>query len=92
MLEGRTPTGVDESGPTPELCDWCGAVVADGTAVYDGKRLVTACGAEHMAQLQRQYQARPWLEVEQWAGKVQRAMHAGGGRLSAAQLAEATHG
>ncbi|TJZ95467.1 hypothetical protein [Actinacidiphila oryziradicis] len=51
----------------PELCDLCGMAISDGSELYafardsslihpydpkfDGKRCLTACSAEHMAQL-----------------------------------------
>jgi len=57
-----------------EICDHCGAVVNDETGLYtlvpdsskvhpnnpryDGKRLVVACGAEHLAELQAEYDVR----------------------------------
>jgi len=65
-----------------EICDHCGAVVNDETGLYtlvpdsskvhpnnpryDGKRLVVACGAEHLAELQAEYDARPWIDEELW--------------------------
>jgi hypothetical protein len=40
----------------------------------DGQRLVSACTQDHLRQLVEQYQARPFVEAELWAGKVRRAV------------------
>jgi hypothetical protein len=88
-----------------DLCDQCGtqvddnqilALVDDSSAVhavnpdFDGRRMVTACSPECLRILQAQYAARPWLEVEQWQGKVWRAMEDYGGHATPEQLVEAT--
>ncbi|MCW2874706.1 MAG: hypothetical protein JWL99_6026 [Streptomyces oryziradicis] len=39
---------------------------------FDGKLRLTACSAEHMTQLQEDYKHRPFIEEEQWAGKMGR--------------------
>ena len=74
----------------PELCDYCGTVASDKTALYafvpdssathahapalDGKRLVTACSEQHLDALADQYRSRPFVEAELWAGKILRAV------------------
>ncbi|MFJ6378403.1 hypothetical protein ACIQI7_00135 [Kitasatospora sp. NPDC092039] len=73
-----------------DLCDHCGRVVAtadllgalvpDSSALHstqsalDGKRLVLACCADHLAALIADYRHRPFVPEEQWAGKVCRAI------------------
>jgi hypothetical protein len=68
-------------------CGWCRrriarhqeqfAVLWDSSAIHpteagmDGRRLVAACGAEHVAMLRAA--ARPWIEEELWAGRLARA-------------------
>lgn len=80
----------------PELCDLCGAVVGDDTELYallpdssavhardpalDGKRLVSACCKQHLDELAEQYRRRRFVEAEQWAGKVLRAVEANPGQ------------
>ena len=80
----------------PELCDFCGTVVADETEPYafvpdssaihvhdpklDGKRLVSACTEEHLHQIVEQYRQRPFLHVELSAGKIYRAVDRNPGR------------
>lgn len=102
----RTPGRVDERGSTAEICDHCGAVVDDETALYslapdsskvhptnprlDGKRLVVACSAEHLAKLHAEYDVRPWIDEELWAGKIHRALEAAGGELKPDRLSAAT--
>lgn len=56
----------------------------------DGKRLVVACGAEHLAELHANYAARPWIDEELWAGKIHRALEAAGGELKPDRLSAAT--
>ncbi len=73
----------------PELCDVCGALVAagelavlrvlDSSAVaedarLDGERLLRACGEPHLARLAADYQLRPFVPEELWAGQVTRAV------------------
>lgn len=79
---------VDKPKGTPEICDWCGrtwrdgvlALVLDSSAVYahdpdkDGKRLIAACSAEHLAQLQEEYRQRPFVCEELWAWQIARAL------------------
>lgn len=95
-----------EGGLLPELCDWCGAIVTDGTETYgmvpdssvvhvsnpmcDGQRLLTACGREHLVALQEQYRRRPFVEEELWAGKIYRAVEHDPEGLSAESLTDAT--
>lgn len=75
---------------TPEVCDLCGVLIADGTERYgfvpdssvthaiepawDGRRMVVACSGDHTRQLHAQAAARPYVDAELWAGKVLRAM------------------
>ncbi|WP_127353760.1 hypothetical protein [Actinacidiphila soli] len=90
----------------PELCDSCAAVIYDGTEVHavvpdssvihatdahqDGKRLLTACCAEHLAELQDEYRRRPFVAEEQWAGKVGRALDAHPTGISVDEMLEDT--
>jgi hypothetical protein len=69
------------------VCGWCGrrvtrheeqyAVLWDSSAIHpseagmDGRRLVAACGAEHVAAVRAA--ARPWVDEEFWAGRLARA-------------------
>lgn len=80
----------------PELCDLCGTVISEATelvalvqdssavhahdAAFDGWRLVTACTQEHLRELVEQYRQRPFVEAEQWAGKIMRAVAGSHGR------------
>lgn len=96
----------NSSAAAAEICDHCGAVVDDQTALYalvpdssrvhptnprfDGKRLVVACGAEHLAELHADYDARPWIDEELWAGKIHRALEAAGEGLKPDRLSAAT--
>lgn len=89
---------------SPELCDACGMVITDDSALYglapdssrthpvdptlDGQRILTACSPEHLADLQREYAARPFIDEELWAGKITRAL--GEGPLKPFALAKAT--
>ncbi|MCG6494247.1 hypothetical protein [Kitasatospora sp. A2-31] len=73
-----------------DLCDHCGRVLADedvlGALVpdssafhatdpgLDGKRVLTACSVDHLAVLVEEYRQRPFVDEEQWAGKVCRAL------------------
>ncbi|MFE6746302.1 hypothetical protein ACFVGM_10645 [Kitasatospora purpeofusca] len=73
-----------------DLCDHCGqavlaqdllgALVPDSSAVHasdpglDGKRVVTACSAGHLAKLVDVYRSRPFVPEEQYAGKVCRTL------------------
>lgn len=40
----------------------------------DGWRWLVACDAEHMLQLVRWYEQRPFVEAEQWAAKIARGL------------------
>ncbi|MFI9318600.1 hypothetical protein ACIGXI_02265 [Kitasatospora aureofaciens] len=73
-----------------DLCDHCGrvvpaadllsALVPDSSALHpsdpelDGRRVLTACTVEHLAELVEYYRERPFVLEEQWAGKVCRAL------------------
>ncbi|MFJ8436715.1 hypothetical protein ACIQ9P_36015 [Kitasatospora sp. NPDC094019] len=73
-----------------DLCDHCGrallaedllgALVPDSSAVHasdpelDGKRVVTACSAEHLGMLVAVYRSRPFVPEEQFAAKVCRTL------------------
>jgi hypothetical protein len=79
-------------------CDWCGcrvarhgeqyAVLWDSSAIHpteagmDGRRLVVACGAEHVTALRAT--ARPWIDEELWAGRLARAERGRRGRPTSA--------
>ncbi|MFJ5220172.1 hypothetical protein ACIP98_36470 [Streptomyces sp. NPDC088354] len=106
MRDRGEPDSGDEDEALPELCDLCGAVVADSTESYavvpdssivhsvdprlDGKRMVVGCSREHMAELVAQYKHRPFIDAELWAGKISRAIEAHGGKVSPEELAEET--
>lgn len=82
-----------EQAEMAALCDSCGAVIRDGSERYsvvpdssvihavdpafDGWRLVVACSQAHLQQLHEDYEKRPFVQAEQWAGKVQRAQRGG---------------
>ncbi|MEK2495081.1 hypothetical protein WN990_36615 [Kitasatospora purpeofusca] len=73
-----------------DICDHCGlavpaqdllgALVPDSSAVHasdpelDGRRVVTACSAGHLAMLVEVYRSRPFVPEEQYAGKVSRTL------------------
>ncbi|GIG56700.1 hypothetical protein Lfu02_10720 [Longispora fulva] len=93
--------------PGAELCDVCGRVITDGsqryalvpdssavhesTSRFDGSRLLTGCDAAHLASLVREYERRPYVAAELWAGQITRALHAASpASLTVAQLGEAT--
>ncbi len=85
-----------------ELCDLCGvtlpadeavcAYVPDSSAVqpgrewFDGLRLLTACGEEHLAVLREKYRLRPFVQEELWAAKIDRALSADTPVLTMSQL------
>lgn len=90
-----------------ELCGSCGVVVGGDDTLYafvpdssvihgsdpkfDGNRLLTACSPEHLDDLVKQYADRPFVEAEQWSGKVERAIvNNPGRRIDDAALAELT--
>ncbi|MCZ4117935.1 hypothetical protein [Streptomyces sp. H39-S7] len=75
--------------PETDICDLCArrltdgcrlGVVADSSAIHagsparDGRRLVVACSLEHLAALQQEYRARPYVPEELWAGQIDRAL------------------
>ncbi|MGW3956036.1 hypothetical protein ACWEKM_35185 [Streptomyces sp. NPDC004752] len=66
------------------------SVVHAHDAKFDGKRFITACSREHLAELVEQYKQRPFVDAELWAGKIGRAIEAHGGRISPEELAEET--
>ncbi|MFI0742454.1 hypothetical protein ACH4PU_30910 [Streptomyces sp. NPDC021100] len=100
--EGGPDEELGEDGVGAELCDLCGAVITDDSELYalvpdssvihsedakfDGKRFLTACSREHLAELVEQYKQRPFVEEELWAGKIGRAIEQHGGRVSAEEL------
>jgi hypothetical protein len=63
------------------------AVVHDSSFVsavdpaLDGSRLVCACSAEHLTELELSYADRPFVEPELWAAKIRRAVRATQHRL-----------
>ncbi|MDR3082508.1 MAG: hypothetical protein LBV60_16555 [Streptomyces sp.] len=104
MADSGEPDAGDET--LPELCDLCGAVVVDSTELYavvpdssvvhsfdpqfDGKRMVVGCSREHLAELVGQYEHRPFIDAELWAGKIGRAIETHDGKISPAEIAEET--
>lgn len=102
-------SGIDEEGAAealPELCDLCGATVADDSEWYasvrdssvvhafdpkgDGRRLLVGCTSEHLKQLIEQYKRRPFIDAELWAGQIGRAIGHHPQGISADELAEET--
>ncbi|MDF9814577.1 hypothetical protein [Streptomyces sp. SPB162] len=74
--------------PETDICDLCARRLTDGcrlglvqdssaihtrTPARDGRRLVVACSPEHLAVLQQEYRARPYVPEELWAGQIDRA-------------------
>ncbi|MGX5185744.1 hypothetical protein ACWKT5_23705 [Streptomyces avermitilis] len=106
MTDREEPNLGDEDKALPELCDLCGAVVADATEWYsvvqdssvvhsvdprlDGRRMVVGCSREHLTQLIEQYKDRPFVDAELWAGKISRAIDTHGGRISSEELTAET--
>ncbi|MFJ2875521.1 MULTISPECIES: hypothetical protein [unclassified Streptomyces] len=96
----------DEGEVLPELCDLCGTVIRDGgewdalvpdssvihevDPQFDGKRWLSACSREHLAELVEQYKHRPFVEAELWAGKIGRAIEQHRGEISEEDLARET--
>ncbi|MFG2123837.1 hypothetical protein [Streptomyces sp. NPDC048710] len=90
----------------PSFCDLCRASIAPGQAVngqvkdssfahpvdpqQDGIRIVTACCADHLAELQRQYGERPFVTEELWVAMIDRAMQQHRMGLSNDQLVRET--
>ncbi|MGI5292780.1 hypothetical protein ACQEVF_57045 [Nonomuraea polychroma] len=66
------------------------SMVHAGNPAYDGQRFLTACSREHLAALREQYQSRPFIEEELWAGKIGRALEFLPHRPSIQELAQAT--
>ncbi|MGP3950796.1 hypothetical protein [Streptomyces sp. 7N604] len=80
----------DEDELLPELCDLCGVTISNGSEVHalvpdssvihardpdlDGQRFLTACSPRHLEELQEQYRRRPFVNEEQWAGRISRAL------------------
>ncbi|MEU6184189.1 hypothetical protein [Streptomyces coeruleorubidus] len=91
-MDGDRPAGwpVEDEAAEPELCDWCGAVIEDGSELYaivwdssvvhahdpryDGARMVVGCAREHLQLVQEQYRQRPFVDAELWAGKIERVL------------------
>ncbi|GGV82601.1 MULTISPECIES: hypothetical protein [Streptomyces] len=85
-----------------DLCDLCGVTlppertvstyVPDSSAAlpgrdaYDGLRLLTACCEQHLTALREQYRARPFVQEELWAAKIERELNAGTPVLTMTQL------
>ncbi|MFD5428279.1 hypothetical protein [Streptomyces sp. NPDC127084] len=73
-----------------ERCGQCQALIEEGEALgthvpdssylhphdptRDGDRPLIACSPEHLAELMKAAGARPYLDVELWAGKIDRAL------------------
>ncbi|MGW2747354.1 hypothetical protein [Streptomyces sp. NPDC001450] len=95
-----------EEPALPAFCDLCRASIAPGQAVsgqvkdssfahpvdprQDGIRIVTACCADHLAELQRQYDERPFVTEELWVAQIDRAMQQHRTGLSNDQLVRET--
>ncbi|WP_147264775.1 hypothetical protein [Streptomyces sp. NBRC 110611] len=78
--------------PGLQPCGLCGkllssspqyfCLVSDSSAIHphdpgqDGQRLVAACCAGHLSELQERYRRRPFTREELWAGKIARALRA----------------
>ncbi|MEU0255321.1 hypothetical protein ABZ299_23070 [Streptomyces sp. NPDC006184] len=86
-----------------DLCDLCAAVIAADEAVrgyvpdsssahatldwFDGLRLLTACGEEHLERLREEYRRRPFVREELWAAKITRILTSGPPALGLVELA-----
>lgn len=86
-----------------ELCDLCGSTfpaeetarcwVPDSSAVragrewFDGLRLLTACGADHLTELRDRYRRRPFVQEELWAAKIDQVLSTGAATTTLEQLA-----
>ncbi|MFJ9870132.1 hypothetical protein [Streptomyces sp. NPDC101165] len=97
--------GGEELAPAA-FCELCRASIAPGRAVngqvkdssfahpvdpqQDGIRMVTACCADHLAELQRQYDERPFVTEELWVAKIDLAMQQRRMGLSNDQLVRET--
>jgi hypothetical protein len=95
-----------EGALLPGLCDFCGATISHGSELYalvpdssainardpelDGKRFLTACSRDHLAELQEKYLRKPYVIEELWTGKISRAIQDHPFGLSLKQLAEVT--
>ncbi|MFB7668523.1 hypothetical protein ACFC1R_32145 [Kitasatospora sp. NPDC056138] len=105
-MDETGPNDQEPDPELPELCDECGTVLDDGEELYalvpdssalhafdpdfDGKRVLTACSLDHLAELVEQYRRRPYVAEEQWAGKVCRALEHSGEALTLEALALAS--
>jgi hypothetical protein len=92
--------------PQPDICDLCHQAIATGTGMYamvpdssaihpsdaelDGRRIVSACGPEHLGELQQLYHDRPFVNEELWTAKIDRALAQHPEGLSPLRLAETT--
>ncbi|MFB6477435.1 hypothetical protein ACFCXF_03120 [Streptomyces virginiae] len=80
----------EQTAGLPNLGDLCRKAIFPGQAAYgqvrdssyddpvdpaqDGNRLVIACSAEHLGELQQHYRQRPFNREELWTRKIDRAM------------------
>ncbi|SHL56983.1 hypothetical protein MOV08_20610 [Streptomyces yunnanensis] len=106
MADSNEPDDGAKDEAQTALCDLCGTVISDGTewyavvpdsssihavdAKFDGKRVVVGCTKEHLAELVEQYEHRPFVQSELWAGKIARAVEKHRGRISKEVLAGET--
>ncbi|MCW7946706.1 hypothetical protein AAW14_33185 [Streptomyces hygroscopicus] len=106
MSTDSGPNAGDEEEAQADLCDLCGTLVLDGTQwnalvrdssaihaidpKYDGKRLVVSCSREHLAAVVEQYERRPFLYAELWAGKITRVLRQHPNGISPEDLARET--
>ncbi|PYC69144.1 hypothetical protein C7C46_28245 [Streptomyces tateyamensis] len=94
--EPDLPELCDECGVTIEdEADELYALVPDSSAINDadprgdGKRLLTACSIDHLAQLVEVYRRRPFQPEELWAAKVCRELAQTDGPVTLEALAVA---
>src|ERR1700712_3978251 len=66
-FSGREPRAFTAGGAAP-LVLWDSSAIHPTDAGMDGRRLVVACGAEHVAELRAA--ARLWVDEEFWAGRL----------------------
>ncbi|MFB6838951.1 hypothetical protein [Streptomyces sp. NPDC056361] len=87
-------------------CDLCGTLIPVGSEIYslvsdssavhghdpslDGRRILTACSVEHLADLQHDYRQRPFVNAELWASKIALALQEHPDGLSTQRLVEET--
>ncbi|MER7540806.1 hypothetical protein ABTX77_39500 [Streptomyces sp. NPDC097704] len=90
----------------PDICDRCRRAVSPGMGVFglvqdsswihpadpdqDGRRLVTACCLDHLDEVRELYRARPFVNAELWARKIDRALAQYPQGLSTEELIEET--